>query len=129
MNESTRHRLPLVLTAAVILLAVVMVSVSTAEATKVVTSAISAQGAQPQVRLVGTSVATHGNVRSFFQSASTKPGMTASVLPSADGTVAITFSRGSDRITVPTVIRSARTRLSVFTPFTPRVRSSSAGRL
>lgn len=86
--------------------------------TKIVSSAISTQGDRMQVTLVGTSTATPGDVQAYFQTALTELGLTASVTPSAEGTVATTYSRGEDRIVVSTTADAAGTQLSVFALFT-----------
>lgn len=86
--------------------------------TKVVSSAIATQGDHMQVTLVGTTAASVGDVQTYFQGIFTTLGLTAEVTPSAPGTAATTYSRGSDRITVTTTASDDGTRLSVFGLFT-----------
>ncbi len=84
----------------------------------VANSAIATEGVHMQVTLVGTSAASVGDVQSYFQSVFTELGLTASAAPSAPGTTATSYTRGSDSITVTTTADSGRTGVSVFAAFT-----------
>lgn len=92
--------------------------ISVPSGTKIVSSSISTQGDRMQLSLVGTSPASVGDVQSYFQGTFSTLGLTAAVTPSAPGTVATTYSRGSDRITVTTAAGSDGTQLTVFGLFT-----------
>jgi hypothetical protein len=83
----------------------------------VLNSAIATQGQHMQATVVGTSAASEGDVQAYFQGAFTQLDLTGAVTPSATGTVANTYSRGTDRITVTTSTASGKTRFSIFALF------------
>lgn len=84
----------------------------------VVSSAIATEGVRMQATVVATSTASDGDVQSYYQGIFTSLGLTAAAAPSAPGTTATTYSRGTDSIIVATSAESGGTRLSIFALFT-----------